>query len=127
MPTVHGVALSPFVRKVRITLFEKNIEHEVNPMAPFPPANDTPEFRAMSPLGKIPAYEDGGFGISDSSVIIAYLERTQPNPSVYPQGPRDYARALWLEEFADTKMVEGVGTLFFERIVAPNFMNRETN
>lgn len=127
MPTVHGVPLSPYVRKVRIALIEKGIDHDINPVVPIPPANDAPEFRAMSPLGKIPAYEDGDFAFSDSSVIIAYLERTQPGPALYPQNAKDYARALWLEEFSDTKMVEAVGPVFFERIVAPNFMERETN
>ena len=126
MPTVHGVSLSPFVRKVRIGLLEKNVDHEVNPMPPFPPHNDTPEYRAMSPLGKIPAFSDGDFGISDSSVILAYLDRTHPNPALYPSDAGDYARALWLEEFADSKLVEGVGGLFLERIVKPRFLSQET-
>lgn len=127
MPTVYGAPVSPFVRKVRISLLEKNVDHDVNPMPPFPPHNDTAEYRAMSPLGKIPAYSDDNIGISDSSVILAYLDRAHPSPSLYPTDAKDYARALWLEEFADTKMIEGVGGAFFERIVKPNFLSQEPN
>lgn len=127
MPTVHGVPLSPFVRKVRIGLAEKGIAHQVNPVVPLPPANSDPAFRKMSPLGKIPAYEDGDFAISDSSIILAYLERTQPTPPLVPENPRDQARAQWLEEFADSKLAEGVGTVFFQRIVAPNIMKQPTD
>ena len=125
MPTVFGAPVSPFVRKVRVGLYEKNVDHEINPMPPFPPCNDTTEYRAMSPLGKIPASQDGDFGISDSSVILAYLDRAHPEPSLYPSDAKDHARALWFEEFADTKMVEGIGAVFFNRIVKPNFLSQE--
>ena len=125
MPTVYGAPVSPFVRKIRIGLMEKSVDHDLNPMPPFPPHNDTEEYRAMSPLGKIPAYSDDNVGISDSSVILGYLERAHPSPSLYPANANDYARVLWLEEFADSKLVEGVGGLFLERIVKPNFLSQE--
>ena len=127
MPTVHGVPVSPFVRKVVIALTEKDVAHDLNPVAPVPPANEDPKFRAMSPLGKVPAFEDGDFAFSDSSVIIAYLERTHPEPALYPESARDLARALWFEEFADTKLIEGIGPVFFERKIAPTFFSREPN
>jgi glutathione S-transferase len=34
---------------------------------------------------------------------------------------------MWLEEFADSKMVEVVGPIFFERIVARAFFQRKPN
>jgi len=106
-------------------LQEKSISYEINPVAPVPPANDDPKFRAMSPLGKVPAYEDGDFSISDSSVILAYLDRTNPAPSIYPQDAQACARATWLEEFADSSLAEAVGPIFFQRIVAKAFFQRE--
>ena len=56
MPTVYGVNASPFVRKVRVVLTEKGIPYELEPVVP---VNVSPEFRRMSPLGKIPAFRDG--------------------------------------------------------------------
>ncbi len=123
MPTVHGVPLSPFVRKVRVALFEKNVSHDVVPTIPLPPATEEPAFRKMSPLGKIPAYQDGDFAISDSSVILNYLESSAPK--LIPDDARERARALWFEEFADSTLAENVAPVFFNRIVAPKVLKQE--
>jgi glutathione S-transferase len=125
MPTVLGVNLSPFVRKVRVALAEKKIPYDLVPM--FPQATDE-DFRKISPLGKVPGFRDGDKGFSDSSVICLYLEKTHPTPSLYPSDPYEYARALWFEEYADSALVNVFGPkIFFEKIVAPRFFNRPTN
>jgi glutathione S-transferase len=126
MPTVYGVNASPFVRKVRVVLAEKNVPYELVPV--FPAAAE-PDFRKMSPLGKIPAYKDDGERtLCDSSVICAYVERTHPAPPLYPQDPYAYARALWFEEYGDSALVSVLGPkIFFEKIVAPGFFKRPTN
>ena len=125
MSIVFGVSPSPFVRKVRVALAEKNIAYEFKPV--FPGDND-PAFRKMSPLGKIPAFKDGEHTLSDSSVICAYLERVHPTPALYPTDPYDYARALWFEEYGDSALVQVTGPkVFFEKIVAPMFFKRATN
>ncbi len=125
MPTVLGVQPSPFVRKVRVFLAEKGIPYDLEPVPPFPPANATPEFRKVSPLGKVPGFRDGDFAISDSSVICAYLEKSHPKPPLYPADARHYARALWFEEFADSKLADAVGTLFFNRVVKKKYFKQE--
>jgi glutathione S-transferase len=58
-------------------------------------------------------------------VIIAYLERTRPEPALYPADPRDCARALFLEEYADTRLAETLSPPFAERIVKGRFMGGE--
>lgn len=122
---LHGAPASPFVRKARVALVEKGIPYELVPVVPFPPVNATPEFRRISPLGKIPALTDGDFAISDSSVICAWLERTHPNPPLYPSDANQYARALWLEEFADSRLVEAIGPAFFQRFVRKLLFRQE--
>ncbi len=112
MPILHGANASPFVRKVRMGLAEKGIAYEQIPVMPM---NQTDEFMKISPLGKIPVYQDGEFTVPDSSVILAYLERTNPEPPLYPSDPREYARALWYEEYADTKLVNTLAPIFVER------------
>jgi len=119
---IHGLPASPFVRKVRVFLAEKNVPYELRPQSPF---DKTPEYLAISPLGKIPALQDGDFAVSDSSVICAYLERTNPEPALYPSDPKEYARALWFEEYADSKLAESVGPAFFQRVVRPAFFQQE--
>ncbi len=125
MTIVYGVPLSPFVRKVRIAMAEKGLDYELVPVMPMPPHNQTPEYKAISPLGKIPALRDGDFAISDSSVILSYLDRKYPSPALLPKSAEDCARALWFEELADSKVIEAIGPVFFNRIVKPNIMNTE--
>lgn len=125
MPTVYGVPLSPFVRKVRLAMEEKGIEYQLESVLPFPPHNAAPEFRAMSPLGKVPALRDGDFTISDSSVILNYLDQKHPSSSLRPADAEGCARALWFEEFADSKLAETIGPIFFNRVVKPNILQQE--
>jgi glutathione S-transferase len=123
MPTLYGVGLSPFVRKVRVVLAEKGIPYDHDPVIP---GNPDPEFRKMSPLGKVPGFRDGEHAFSDSSVICQYLEHQHPEPALYPKDAYQLARALWFEEYADTALIEAFGPkIFFPRIVEKKFMGRE--
>lgn len=116
---IYGSSMSPFVRKVLAFGAEKGLELDYKPLQ-F--GADDPEFRAASPFGKIPAFRDGDFAISDSSAIIAYLDAVQPEPNLIPAEPRARARTIWFEEFADTILMDCGRRMFFHRIVGPRFM-----
>lgn len=122
MPRIHGVNASPFVRKTRVVLLEKGIDYELIPVMPI---GVSEEFKKISPLGKIPCYEDGDFTLPDSSCICAYLERAHPDPALYPSDPRAYGRALWYEEYGDTRVVEVLTAVFFQRVVQAKFMKQD--
>jgi glutathione S-transferase len=119
--TLYGVSLSPFVRKVRAVLGIKSIEYEL--VAVMPGAID-PEFQARSPLSKIPVWEEGDYALPDSSVICAYLEKTRPDPAIYPSEPRAYGRTLFWEEYADTRLVDSASPVFFQRVVNSKFFKQ---
>jgi glutathione S-transferase len=121
MITVHGSPVSPFVRKVLVLLMEKGIEHEVNPISPFP----APESHLkISPLGKIPAMTDGDFSLADSAVICGYLDKKFPDAPLFPTDLEDYGRALWFQNWADNELPKATSSLFFNR-VAVRMMKRE--
>jgi glutathione S-transferase len=125
MPKLLGAFGSPFVRKAYVALTEKGISFEHEQVIPF---GVSPEYRKISPLGKIPAYQDGDKTLADSSVIIAYLEKIHPLPTLYPSDPYDYARALWFEEFGDGGLAPVLGTkVFFPKVIAPRFFKQEPN
>jgi glutathione S-transferase len=87
--------------------------------------NVSAEYKKISPLGKVPAYKDGDRALADSSVICAYLERTHPQPALYPSDPYEYARALWFEEYGDSALVNVFGPkIFFQRVVQPRFFSQ---
>jgi len=121
---IHGATPSPFFRKVIVTLEEKGLRYDRKDTAPFP---KTEALLAMHPMGKIPILEHEGGFVPDSSVICAYLERLAPEPSLYPADPKAFAKALFLEEYADTKMLDVIGAIFFERYVKPNVFQGETD
>jgi glutathione S-transferase len=86
-----------------------------------------PEFVAKSPLSKIPCWEEGELILPDSSVILSYLEHRYPDPPLVPTAPGPRARALWFEEYADTKVSVTLAGVFFERVVKPAIFKQETN
>lgn len=122
---VYGARLSPFVRKVLTVLELKALPYEQVDV--FPGAV-SPEYLKISPLGKIPAIEDGELAVSDSTVICEYLDERYPTVPTLPALPAERARARWLEEYADTKVIELCGGgIFLERVVKPMFFKQPTD
>jgi glutathione S-transferase len=89
------------------------------------PIGVSDEFKKLSPLGKIPVYQDGDFVLPDSSCIIAYLERVHPQPPLYPTDDQEYGHALFFEEFGDTRLVDNLTGVFFQRVVRSKIMKQD--
>ncbi|HEV2613854.1 MAG TPA: glutathione S-transferase family protein [Gammaproteobacteria bacterium] len=105
--TLWGVKVSPYVRKVIVTLEEKKLPYtliETFPAAFLKIVNQPipADLMKVSPLGRVPALQDGDASIADSAVIGVYLDKKYPNtPSLYPNDPEQHAKTLWFENFAD--------------------------
>jgi len=123
MIKLHGVCASPYVRKALVALELKGLDFESIPVFP---VNVPDEFTNVSPLKKIPAMEDGDLALADSSVICEYLEDAYPEVAVYPSEPKAKARARWLEEYADSKLVELASIIFYERVLK-KILKQETD
>lgn len=121
---VYGSVVSPFVRKLLGYLGEKEIEFELKGVGIGDP---DPGFQAASPLGKMPAIDDDGFLLADSSAIIHYLEAKHPQPALIPADPQARGRVIWWEEFGDTVLAACSGRMFFNRVVLPKFLGRPGN
>jgi len=124
MAIIYGLPPSPYVRKVMLAHVFKNMSYELVPTFP---GSEEASFREVSPLGKIPAYRvNDSFGFSDSTVITAYIDRVNPENALYPADVNDYAQALWLEKYNDTKLSEVTSALYFQRVVGPAFFEHTT-
>ncbi|WP_260482176.1 glutathione S-transferase family protein [Sphingomicrobium flavum] len=121
---IYGSTMSPFVRKLVAVISEKGLDFKLKPVG-YQDAD--PAYRAASPLGKMPAMDDDGFGLADSSAIIHYLEAKYPEPAMIPADPQARGRCIWWEEYADTVLTPAGGKIFFNRVVAPAFLKREGN
>lgn len=119
---LYGSTMSPFVRKVVAFAAEKSIALDIKAVGIGDP---DPKFRAASPFGKMPALDDDGFTLADSSAICHYLEAKHPDPALIPAEAKARGRTMWFDEFADTILFACGGAMFFNRVVAPRFLGRE--
>lgn len=100
--TVYGAPLSPFVRKVRLCLAEKDLEYSLEIILPF---GQPAWYRELNPLGRIPALKDGDFSLADSSVICQYLEDNYPERTpLLGRNAEQRARVRWLEKYSDYEL-----------------------
>jgi glutathione S-transferase len=86
--------LCPYVQRAVIALSEKGVAFE---RTNIDLANKPDSFLAVSPLGKTPVLLADDLPIFESTVILEYLEETQPNP-LHPDDPLERARhRAWME------------------------------
>jgi glutathione S-transferase len=89
-------------RKVRIVLLEKGLEFERINVDLTKREQKNPEYLKIHPFGQVPALDDEGFVLYDSTVINEYLEDEYPYPSLMPSDSEGRARARLLEDFRDS-------------------------
>jgi glutathione S-transferase len=122
---VIGSYLSPYVRKVLVSLHMKGLAYEIDPIIGF---MGDDRFTQLSPVRRIPVLIDDRVTLCDSSVICQYLEDRYPEPALYPEDIVQRARARWLEEFADTRMGEVfIWRLFNQVAIKPYVWGEQTD
>lgn len=121
---LYGALLSPFVRKVAVVLAEKGVDY--TPARGGPGSTDA-EFLSVSPFAKIPAINDEGFCLADSSAIVHYLEAKYPDPALIPADPQARGLAIWFDEFGDTIFAASGLKILFNRVVGPRFVGKPGN
>ncbi len=89
-------------RKVRIALLEKGLEFERINIDLSKREQKNSDYLKIHPFGQVPALDDEGFIIYDSTVINEYLEDEYPYPSLMPKDSEGRARARLMEDFRDT-------------------------
>lgn len=89
-------------RKVRIALLEKGLEFERINVDLTKREQKDPDYLKIHPFGQIPALDDEGFIIYDSTIINEYLEDEYPYPSLMPSDSEGRARARLMEDLRDT-------------------------
>ena len=84
MNRLYHFPLSPFSRKVRLSLAEKRIEVELVEERYWEQDSD---FLRRNPAGKVPVLRMGNKLLSESAAICEYIEETHPNPPLMPRDP----------------------------------------
>ena len=101
----YATSLSSYSAKVRIALCVKDLVfQELSP----PGGYRSESYREIAPMGMIPALYVDGQLISESEVILEYLEDRYPDPPMRPQDPLENAQLRFRSRFHD---------LYFEPLV----------
>ena len=101
---------SPFARKIRVALLEKNLACEVHMDVPWNEGSHVPDY---NPLGKIPVLVlADGATVFDSRVIAEYLD-TLPAPRLIPDDPAERIAVRRMEALADG-ISDAAATIYLE-------------
>lgn len=107
---LYSNAASPYAARVRMLLCAKNASIE---LADPPGGIGSTEYRAINPLGKIPALAlDDGRILPESEVICGYLDAALDGPSLYPSDPVHRARVTLIVRLADLYVSPGMNDFF---------------
>ena len=109
-----GFQLSNYHNKVRLALMEKGVPFEED--ASVHPSQ-SPEYVALSPMGKVPYLQLDGTRLCESEVILEYLEDAYPQKPLLPKEPLARAKVRELVTVMELHMELVVrrmyGGLFF--------------
>lgn len=114
MIRLYHVPLSPFCRKVRLSLAEKKLDVELVEERYWERDSD---FLRRNPAGKVPILKIDGLTLSESSAVCEYIEERHPDPPLLPQdlaGRHEVRRLVgW---FDDKFHNEVTSKLLYERV-----------
>ncbi len=114
MARLFHVPLSPFCRKVRLSLAEKKIEVELVEEKYW---EKDPDFLRRNPAGKVPVLRLDGIMMAESAAICEYIEETRPDPSLLPTDPVQKLEVRRLVGWFDDKFHHEVTSkLLYERV-----------
>ncbi len=114
---LYGIPASRAFRPIWAAL-ELGIEHEIVPIGFADGSNRTPDYLAISPMGKIPALRDGDFVLWESMAIDFYLARKYDNGTgLAPRDAEEEALVLQWTLFAVNNLEQPVIDWAFNAIV----------
>ena len=120
MRTLYHLWLSPFARKVRIALREKNLACDLKVEKVWERRED---FLALNPAGTVPVLVDEtGAVICDSSVICEYLDEAYPEIGLLPGGPAERAEARRLAAWFDQRFAREVSDNLYREKMLKRFL-----
>ncbi|GAA6209377.1 glutathione S-transferase family protein [Cognatishimia sp. WU-CL00825] len=114
MARLFHAPLSPFCRKVRLSLAEKKIEVDLVEERYW---EQDPDFLRRNPAGKVPVLKIDGKTMAESAAICEYLEEAYPDPGLMPKTADGRYEVRRLVSWFDDKFHQEVTSkLLYERV-----------
>ncbi len=118
MIKLYGVPISYNISKIRYCLNYLGLDYQLESVSPMKGENQTPEYLAISPTGKIPAIDDNGFTLFESNTINRYLAASN-NSDIYPTDLKERAEVdAWLD-YGSIHVGAAFSRVVFNRVLAP--------
>jgi glutathione S-transferase len=118
---IYGTPFSNNVRRAYAVALHVGAPIELVPVVPRTPATSTPEFRRLSPGGRVPAFSDGDFSTDESHAIMLYLAESRPN-TLWPGDRALRAQVMRWMSWSLAHWRSGWQPLQFERFIKPQFL-----
>ena len=114
MTTLYHAPLSPFCRKVRLSLAEKKVEVTLVEERYW---EKQPDFMRRNPAGKVPVLRFEDRVMSESTPICEYLEERFPEPPLMPKSTDARFEVRRMVAWFDDKFhAEVTSKLLYERV-----------
>src|SRR6478672_13501 len=118
--TVHGTPASTYVRTVRLLLEEAGTDYELKSVDFFKGENNSADYRAKNPFGKVPTLEVDGELIYETAAITEYLDTVVASNKFSPSNPLPKARMRQIMAIIDSYFYSpAVITIVIQRLIVP--------
>lgn len=119
--TFYGTPQSTYVRTVRLLLAEANVDYQLKDIGIFNGDNETDEYLAKHPFGKVPAIEIDGEVIYETAAITYYLNQKLADGKFSPPDLLMQTRMRQIMAIIDNYLyTPAVGTIVIQRLVVPS-------
>jgi len=88
---LYSFTVTPNNRKVEAFVLHYDLPVEIHHVSFKDRETESPAFRAINPMGRVPALTDGDFKLWESNAILTYLATKFPQTRALPTDPRGRA------------------------------------
>jgi glutathione S-transferase len=119
--TVHGPALSTYVRTTRMILEATNTPYELNSVDIMSGEQNAPDYLAKHPFGKVPTLEIDGQYLYETCAIAEYLDAAVNNRGFTPDDLMLQARMRQIMAIVDSYLYgPAISTITIQRLIVPS-------
>lgn len=119
--TVYGTPISTYVRTVRLLLEEAGAEYDLKSVDFFKGENESEEYLAKNPFGKIPTVEVDGEVVYETAAITGYLDTVLAANKFSPSNPLILARMRQIMAIIDSYLYSpAIRTIVIQRLIVPS-------
>lgn len=119
MLKLYDYAQCPFCQRVRIALAEKGLPYERVPVDLDRGEEQTPNFKRLNPLSRVPVLVDGKNTVTESNVINEYLEERFSKKPLFPKDAGKRAEIRTWIHYSDDYLMDTMAKMFHQKELPP--------